>query len=143
MAAPSSSPRRTRRSTAGLARELTRTDFAHDVCSAIHAAVEESGAQLLFLPAYSPDLNPIEHAFAKVKPRLRRAAARSFDALVGAVGEAIDAVSPADARRTIEAWRRDYNRARPHSALGYRSPEEFRQAFEAAEITRRQWAGLS
>ena len=49
----------------------------------------------------------------------------------------------ADARRTVEAWRRDYNRARPHSALGYRSPEEFRQAFEAAAITRRQWAGLS
>ena len=48
-----------------------------------------------------------------------------------------------DARRTVEAWRRDYNRARPHSALGYRSPEEFRQAFEAAAITRQQWAGLS
>ena len=48
-----------------------------------------------------------------------------------------------DARRTVEAWRRDYNQARPHSALGYRSPEEFRQAFEAAAITRQQWAGLS
>jgi len=49
----------------------------------------------------------------------------------------------ADARQTIEAWRHDYNRARPHSALGYRPPEEFRQAFEAATITRHEWVGLS
>ena len=49
----------------------------------------------------------------------------------------------ADARQTIEAWRHDYNRARPHSALGYRPPEEFRQAFEAAGIIRHEWVGLS
>ncbi len=49
----------------------------------------------------------------------------------------------ADARQTIEAWRHDYNRTRPHSALGYRPPEEFRQAFEAAAITRHEWVGLS
>lgn len=49
----------------------------------------------------------------------------------------------ADARQTIEAWRRDDHRARPHSALGYRPPEEFRQAFEAAAITRHEWVGLS
>ncbi len=42
----------------------------------------------------------------------------------------------ADARHTVEAWRRDYNRARPHSALGYRSPEEFRLGFDRATITR-------
>jgi len=52
-------------------------------------------------------------------------------------------VSLADARHIIEAWRQDYNRARPHSALGYRPPEEFRQAFEAATITRHEWVGLS
>ena len=44
-----------------------------------------------------------------------------------------------DARQTVEAWRQDYNRARPHSALGYRPPEEFRQAFEAS---RNQAAGM-
>lgn len=49
----------------------------------------------------------------------------------------------ADARQTIEAWRQDYNRARPHSALGYRPPEEFRQAFAAAAIRRQEWVGLS
>jgi putative transposase len=52
-------------------------------------------------------------------------------------------VSLADARHTVEAWRQDYNRVRPHSALGYRPPQEFRQAFEAAAITRHEWVGLS
>ena len=52
-------------------------------------------------------------------------------------------VGLADARRTIEAWRLDYNHWRPHSALRYRSPEEFRQAFEAAAVTRQEWVGLS
>ena len=49
----------------------------------------------------------------------------------------------ADARHTVEDWRQDYNRARPHSALGYRPPEEFRLGFDAAAITRQEWAGLS
>jgi putative transposase len=48
-----------------------------------------------------------------------------------------------DTRQTVEAWRQDYNRARPHSALGYRSPEEFRQAFETAAIRQQEWVGLS
>ena len=64
----------------------------------VRAAVEAAGCRLLFLPAYSPDYNPIEPAFAKVKQRLRRAGARSFDALVAAIGEAVDAVTAEDAR---------------------------------------------
>ena len=48
-----------------------------------------------------------------------------------------------DARQIVEAWRHDYNRSRPHSALSYRPPEEFRQAFEAAAIRRQEWVGLS
>ncbi len=48
-----------------------------------------------------------------------------------------------DARRTVESWRQDYNRARPHSALGYRPPEEFRRAFEEAAIRRQELGGLS
>jgi putative transposase len=52
-------------------------------------------------------------------------------------------VSLRDARHTVEAWRQDYNRARPHSALGYRPPEEFRQAFDAATLRRLEWIGLS
>lgn len=62
------------------------------------SAVEAVGAHLLFLPAYSPDFNPIELAFAKVKERLRSAAARTPDGLAAATASAIDAVSAADAR---------------------------------------------
>ncbi len=61
-------------------------------------AVEAAGARLLFLPAYSPDFNPIALAFAKVKERLRAAAARTPDGLAAATASAIDAVSAADAR---------------------------------------------
>ena len=64
----------------------------------VHTLIEAAGCRLLFLPAYSPDFNPIELAFAKVKERLRRTAARTVDALVAAIGEALDAVSAADAR---------------------------------------------
>ena len=52
-------------------------------------------------------------------------------------------VSLPDARHTIEAWRQDYNRARPHSALGYRPPEEFRRVFEATALMQQEWIGLS
>jgi putative transposase len=48
-----------------------------------------------------------------------------------------------DARHIIEAWRQDYNRARPHSALGYRPPAEFRRFFEETAIMRQDLAGLS
>ncbi len=58
-----------------------------EVGNAIHAA----GAWLLYLPPYSPDLNPIEMAFAKLKAALRKAAARSIDALLDAIAAAIAA----------------------------------------------------
>jgi transposase len=61
-------------------------------------AVEAVGARLLFLPAYSPDFNPIELAFAKVKQRLRAAAERTPEGLYAATAAAIDAISAADAR---------------------------------------------
>lgn len=51
------------------------------------AAIQARGAWLLFLPQYSPDLNPIEMAFAKLKAHLRKAAARTFDALIDAIGD--------------------------------------------------------
>jgi transposase len=61
-------------------------------------AIEAAGGRLLFLPPYSPDFNPIELAFAKVKERLRAAAARTHDDLAAATAGAIDAVTAADAR---------------------------------------------
>ncbi len=65
---------------------------------AARTALEAVGARLLFLPAYSPDFNPIELAFAKIKEQLRAAAARSAEDLLAATATAIDTVSAADAR---------------------------------------------
>jgi transposase len=61
-------------------------------------AVEARGAHLWFLPAYSPDFSPIEEAFAKLKARLRRAEARTREALETALGQALEAITPQDAR---------------------------------------------
>jgi transposase len=60
--------------------------------------IEARGAELWFLPSYSPDLNPIEEAFSKVKTLLRSAEARAHEALVEAIWAALAAISPADAR---------------------------------------------
>jgi transposase len=60
--------------------------------------VEGRGCQLLYLPPYSPDLNPIEQAFSTIKGLLRRAEARSRGAQIGAMGRALDAVCAQDAR---------------------------------------------
>ena len=59
--------------------------------------VAEAGCTLRHLPTYSPDMNPIEQAFAKVKTALRRVEARTFEALVAAAKPALAAVTPADA----------------------------------------------
>lgn len=58
------------------------------------AILRERGAWFLFLPSYSPDLNPIEMAFAKLKAHLRKASARTIDALWQAVGSICDLYSP-------------------------------------------------
>jgi transposase len=63
----------------------------------VRELIEEKGCELWFLPAYSPDLNPIEEAFSKVKARLRKAAARTREALLEAMGEALSAITPRDA----------------------------------------------
>lgn len=61
-------------------------------------AIEARGARLQFLPPYSPDLNPIEPAFGKMKSMLRAAKARVADALVWALDEALSAITPQDCR---------------------------------------------
>lgn len=60
--------------------------------------IEDAGCELLFLPPYSPDMNPIEEAFSKVKGILRKAGARTREALVEATGRALDAITPEDIR---------------------------------------------
>jgi transposase len=63
----------------------------------IRELIEESGAELVFVPSYSPDLNPIEQAFSKIKNILRKLGARTHEALLEAMEEALSKVSPADA----------------------------------------------
>lgn len=62
------------------------------------ALVEARGCRFLFLPAYSPDRNPIELAFAKLKEALRRAGARTKHALEAAIAAALEALTAQDAR---------------------------------------------
>jgi transposase len=64
----------------------------------VQAAIEARGCALWYLPAYSPDLSPIEEAFAKLKTLLRRAAARTREALVEAIAAALAQITAADAR---------------------------------------------
>ena len=66
---------------------------AHKV-GGVREMVEAAGARLLYLPPYSPDFNPIEQAFAKLKALLRKAAARTLDALPTAIAAALDAFAP-------------------------------------------------
>jgi transposase len=68
----------------------------------VRELIEEAGCELMYLPAYSPDYNPIEEAFAKIKNLLRGAGARSRQALVDAMGAALSAVSSKDARGFFE-----------------------------------------
>ena len=68
---------------------------AHRV-SGVREAIEAAGATRLFLPPYSPDFNPIEQAFAKLKAWLRKAAARTKDALWQAIAQVLDAFTPAE-----------------------------------------------
>ncbi len=68
----------------------------------IRELIEERGCELIYLPSYSPDYNPIEEAFAKIKNLLRKTSARSKEALVEAIGAALSAVSAADARGFFE-----------------------------------------
>ncbi len=77
------------------------------------AAIEARGAELWFLPPYSPDLTPIEEGFAKLKAYLRRVEARTDEALTAALWEGFDAITPANAR----GWARH---------AGYRLPRQRR-----------------
>lgn len=63
----------------------------------VRRLIEDAGCRLLFLPAYSPDLSPIELAFSKIKEALRAAGARTQEALIEAIKHAIDLVTSADA----------------------------------------------
>jgi transposase len=61
---------------------------------AVRHLIRSAGAKLFFLPKYSPDLNPIEQVFAKIKHLIRRTAARTVDAVCAAIAEALQAFTP-------------------------------------------------
>lgn len=67
------------------------------------ALIEAAGATVLFLPPYSPDLNPIEMMWSKVKASLRRAAARTRETLCAAIGAALSSVTASDATQWFAA----------------------------------------
>jgi len=71
--------------------------------AAVRKAIEATGAELRLLPPYSPDLNPIENAFAKLKALLRKAAARTVNALENAIAEAIDTYTPTECANYFNA----------------------------------------
>ncbi len=64
--------------------------------AAVEDLIRSAEAAVRYLPAYSPDLNPIEPLFSKVKEYLRAVAARTVDGLIGAMGGALEAVTPGD-----------------------------------------------
>lgn len=63
---------------------------------AVRDAIRAAGAHRLLLPAYSPDLNPIEQVFAKLKTLLRKARARTFDAISDSIADLLDTFTPAE-----------------------------------------------
>ena len=74
---------------------------AHKVAG-VAEAIRGAGASLLYLPSYSPDLNPIEQLFAKLKGLLRKAGARTREALWDSIAALLDAFTPAECRRYIK-----------------------------------------
>jgi transposase len=76
-------------------------NLAAHKAAGVREAIEAAGASILHLPPYSPDLNPIEQAFAKLKAGLRKAAVRTRDALWTAIGRLLDGFSPDECRNYL------------------------------------------
>jgi len=69
----------------------------------IRAAIEAAGASLLYLPPYSPEFNPIENAFAKLKAMLRKVAARTVDDLWRSIGRILETFTPTECANSFAA----------------------------------------
>ncbi len=81
---------------------------AHKV-TGIRQAIENAGAKLQYLPPYSPDFNPIEMAFSKLKALLRKAAARTINELWEIIGDLIDTFTPQECHNYFEATGYDHD----------------------------------
>jgi transposase len=71
--------------------------------ASVRAAIEAAGAKLLYLPPYSPDFNPIENAFSKLKALLRKAADRTVEGLWNAIGRCLDRFTPRECANYFKA----------------------------------------
>ena len=69
----------------------------------VRALIEATGGRVLYLPPYSPDFNPIEKAFAKLKALLRKAEERTVEGLWRAIGRLVDLITPDEARNYFES----------------------------------------
>lgn len=78
-------------------------NLASHKSAAAERALKACGCWFLFLPPYSPDLNPIEMAFSKLKAHLRRVGARTFDELICALGDICDLFQPQECRNFLSA----------------------------------------
>jgi transposase len=67
----------------------------------VRQMIRNAGARLWFLPAYSPDFNPIEQTFSKIKEAMRKAQQRTIDAVIAETGRIVQAISPAECRNYI------------------------------------------
>lgn len=68
----------------------------------VRDAIRSAGAHRIFLPAYSPDLNPIEQVFSKLKALLRKARARTFDAVSDSIGDLLNKFSPTECANYLD-----------------------------------------
>ena len=75
---------------------------AHKVAG-VEAAIRAAGASVMYLPPYSPDLNPIENAFAKLKAHLRKVKARTYDALFEEIGKLIRSLTLTECRNFLKS----------------------------------------
>ena len=81
---------------------------AHKVAG-VRKAIEAAGATLRYLPPYSPDFNPIEMAFSKLKALLRKAAARTIDDLWDTIAQSLDAFTPTECANFFAAAGYDWD----------------------------------
>lgn len=77
-------------------------NLASHKVAGVQEAIESAGAQVRYLPPYSPDFNPIEQVFSKLKTLLRKTSARTIDTLWSAIGNLLDCFAPEECARYIE-----------------------------------------
>ena len=100
----------------------------------VRQLIRSAGAKLFFLPKYSPDLNPIEQVFAKLKHLLRKAAARTVDAVCAAIGEVLASLHTRGMRQLSQKLRLSKLMSSRSIALGKVIPQALRKNSLALQV---------